>query len=226
MSQPNMLGLEIQKRGRVVILAGEDPDDAIHHRLHALGAHLSPVQRAAVVENLRIVPCIGMGVDLGDAEWLAKIEEQARGTRLMVLDTLTRFHSLDENNAGDAKKIMASMEGIASRTGCAILYLHHVNKSAAMGGMADLQQAARGSSVFVDNARWLAFVAGMTKNEAVTYGIKEADRGMHIRWNVSKQNYAAPRSDSWLKRHDGGVLKAIELKAGPQQMTKKRRDHD
>jgi RecA-family ATPase len=222
MSQPNLLNLEIKKRGKVVILAGEDPADAIHHRLHALGAHLSPAQRAAVVENLRIVPCVGMGVDLCDAEWLMLIEEQAQGARLMVLDTLTRFHSLDENNAVDAKRIMGSLEGVAARTGCSILYLHHVNKSAAMGGTADLQQAARGSSVFVDNARWLAYVAGMTKDEAEGFGIAEEDRRMFIRWNVSKQNYSAPMQDMWLRRGDGGVLRAVELREAvqPQQRRK------
>jgi RecA-family ATPase len=222
MSQPNLLNLEIKKRGKVVILAGEDPADAIHHRLHSLGAHLSPAQRSAVVENLRIVPCVGMGVDLGDAEWLALIEEQARGARLMILDTLTRFHGLDENNAADAKRIMGSLEGVAARTGCSILYLHHVNKSAAMGGMTDLQQAARGSSVFVDNARWLAFLAGMTGDEASSFGIAENDRRMYIRWNVSKQNYSAPMPDRWLKRHDGGVLRAVELQAAESQQQRRK----
>ena len=221
-----MLNLKLEKHGRVVLFAGEDPHEAIHHRLRAMAAHLSPAQRQSVAENLYIAPCIGQGVDLHDEDWFARIEEQAQGTRLMVIDTLTRFHSLDENNAGDAKKIMGVMEGIAARTGCAILFLHHINKSAAMNGMADVQQAARGSSVFVDNARWLAFVAGMTKDEAALYGIKEDDRGMYIRWNVSKQNYSGPRPDAWLKRHEGGVLKAVELKPTTKQTARKGRDYD
>jgi hypothetical protein len=217
-----MLGINIKKHGRVVLFAGEDPAESLHYRLHAMGAYLSPAQRQCVAEKLHIALCVGQGVDLNDKEWLEKIEEQARDARLIVIDTLTRFHSLDENNAADAKKIMCAMESVAARTGCAILFLHHVNKSAAMGGTADLQQAARGSSVFVDNARWLAFVAGMSKDEAVLYGVNETDRGRYLRWNVSKQNYAAPMPDRWLQRLDGGVLRAVELLqvAEPQQRRK------
>jgi RecA-family ATPase len=223
----DLLELNLSSHGPVVILAGEDPDDALHHRLHALGRHLSPAQRAALAERLHIAPCMGLGVDLGNQDWFEVIEEQAQDARLLVIDTLTRFHSLDENNASDAKKIMACMEGIAARTGCSILYLHHINKSAAVGGMADLQQAARGSSVFVDNARWLAFVAGMTKDEAELHGIDQDDRGLYVRWGVSKQNYAAPMPDKWLRRLDGGVLRAIELRAvEPQQTKKKWRNYD
>lgn len=207
----DLLRLGLERHGRAVVLAAEDPDNVLHHRLHALGTHLSPAQRAALSERLNIAPCVGEDVDLHDSEWFAAIEEQAQDARLLVIDTLTKFHSLDENQACDAKKIMSSMEKIAARTGCAILYLHHVNKDSAMNGKADQQQAARGSSVFVDNARWLAFVAGMTKAEAEKYGIDEADRSMYIRWNISKQNYGAPRGDSWLKRHEGGILKAVEL---------------
>jgi RecA-family ATPase len=211
-----MLDLKLEKHGRVVLFAGEDPNDALHHRLHKMGAHLSPAQRQCVSEKLRIVSCVGNGVDLHDPEWFARIEEQAQGSRLMVIDTLTRFHSLDENNASDAKKIMSSLESIASKTGCSILFLHHVNKSSAMGGTTDMQQAARGSSVFVDNARWLAFVAAMSKEEAALYNIREEDRKMYLRWNISKQNYSAPRPDQWLRRCEGGMLRAVNLVEHPQ----------
>lgn len=207
----DLLELDIDKHGRVVFLAGEDPALAIRHRLFKLGSHLSKDQRSFIKENLHIAPCAGKGVDIDDSEWSQIIEEHAEGTRLMVIDTLTRFHSLDENSAQDAKKIMSLLEGIADRTGCSMLYLHHVNKAAATGGMADLQQAARGSSVFVDNARWLSFVACMTKDEAKSYGIDESCRHSYLRWNISKQNYSSPREDSWYQRHSGGILRKVEL---------------
>jgi RecA-family ATPase len=223
------IGLGLQRYGRVVMLAGEDPVEAIHHRMHALGAHLSLAQRGAVCEKLHITSCVGGAIDLTDERWFAQILEQAIDSRLLILDTLTRFHSLDENCASDAKKIMASMESIAAQTSCAILFLHHVNKSSAMSGMADLQQAARGSSVFVDNARWLGFVAGMTRDEAVKFGIAEDNRRRYIRWGISKQNYAPPREDSWLERRDG-VLKSVTLTQTTKQISKLdrqiRRNHD
>jgi len=207
----DLLGLDLKTHGPAVLLAGEDPDEAIHHRLHALATHLSNEKRESVAERLHIIPCLGDGVDISDPEWLELIHEQAEGTRILIVDTLTRFHSLDENSAKDAKIIMSSLEQIARKTGCSILYLHHVNKSSAMNGMAELQQAARGSSVFVDNARWLAFIAGMSEAEAKSYGIDAADRHFYVRWNISKQNYGPPQQDKWLKRHEGGILMAVNL---------------
>lgn len=217
----DMLDLGIKSHGQVAFWAAEDPENAIHHRLHALGTHLTLEQREAISENISLLPCLGQGADIMDNEWLSEIEESAKGTRLLILDTLTRFHSLDENTASDAKKIMAALEGVAQRTNCAILYLHHVNKSAAMSGMADLQQAARGSSVFVDNARWLAFVAGMSAAEAKDYGISDDERSFYLRFNISKQNYSSPVPDKWLKRHSGGVLKVVHLEKQTNTTSKK-----
>jgi len=84
----DMLSLGLEKHGRVVMLAGEDPDNAIHHRIHELGAHLSSAQRQSLAEKLRIAPCVGQGVDIHDDEWIVQIEELAKNTRLMVIDTL------------------------------------------------------------------------------------------------------------------------------------------
>jgi regulatory protein RepA len=101
----NLLGFRLEKHGRVVVLAGEDPANTLYHRMHALGAYLSPAQHSLLSENLHIASCVGMGVDIHDSEWFAQIDNLAKNTRLMVIDTLTRLHSLDENNAGDAKKL-------------------------------------------------------------------------------------------------------------------------
>jgi RecA-family ATPase len=217
----DMLELGIQCHGKVAFWAAEDPKSAIYHRLYALGQHLTLEQKTAISGNIVLLPCLGQGADIMDQEWLDEIEESARGARLLILDTLTRFHSLDENTAADAKKIMAALEGVAQRTNCAILYLHHVNKSAAMNGMGDLQQAARGSSVFVDNARWLAFVAGMSAAEAKDYGIGDDERSFYLRFNISKQNYSSPVPDKWLKRHSGGVLKVVRLEKQKDTKSKK-----
>lgn len=202
-----MSGLPIHGRGPVLLLAGEDPVDAIHTRLNAMGAFLSPEHREAAATSLHVESCIGEGVDLSIDPDLRAIERESIGKRLVVIDTLTRFHSLDENKAADAKYIMGRMEGVAKRTGAAILFLHHVNKAAALGGMADLQQAARGSSVFVDNARWLSFLAGMSPDEADNFGVDQSDRQQWLRFNISKQNYGKRRPDEWYVRDaDTGVL--------------------
>lgn len=197
--------------GSVVFLAAEDPADAIRHRLHALGKHIDKDTREAFAKGFEIEPLAGMQANIDRPDWLAFIESMAVGRRLMFLDTLRRFHELDENDSGQMAYLVGVLEGIAKRTGCAVVFLHHASKAAAMGGMGDQQQASRGSSVLVDNIRWQAFLAGCSKDEAKKMGIDEAVRGYFVRDGVSKQNYGPPIQEGWMRRIEGGVLVPANL---------------
>lgn len=86
--------------GPVIYLPAEDPPTAIHHRLHALGAHLSAEERQAVADGLLIQPLIGSLPNIMAPEWFDGLKRAAEGRRLMVLDTLRRFHIEEENASG------------------------------------------------------------------------------------------------------------------------------
>lgn len=208
---PDLVGGGSLPTGRVVYLPAEDPVPALLHRLHALGKHLSRDQQQAIAEQLYIEPLIGKGADIGTRQWQDYLCGVADGSRLLILDTLRRFHAHDENDSGAMAGVIAEMERIADKTGCSVLFLHHSSKAAALGGQGDIQQASRGSSVLVDNIRWQAYLVGMSKLEAEKYDITE--RGHWVKWGVSKQNYGPPIQERWLRRHDGGILKVEE----PQQ---------
>ncbi|CVG15145.1 Regulatory protein repA [Serratia marcescens] len=149
----------------------------------------------------------------------AEVIEQCEGARLIVLDTLSRIHTLDENSNGEMAQLVAKLEEIATITNASVLYLHHVSKGSARDGQADQQQAVRGASALVDNPRWCGFVAKMTDKEAQNHTdrvydrkpIGEDRRKFFVRFGVSKQNYAEVEDDRWYQRHDGGVLLPVEL---------------
>jgi len=197
--------------GKVAFLAAEDPADAIRHRLHALGQHLGPGVREQFAMDCIIEPLAGLQADINKPDWLEFVEAMASGRRLLFLDTLRRFHQLDENDSGQMALLIGVLEGIAKRTGSTIVFLHHASKAAAMNGQGDMQQASRGSSVLVDNIRWQMFVAGCAKDEAKALGIDEAMRGYFVRAGVSKQNYRPPTGEVWLRRGDGGILIPAEF---------------
>jgi RecA-family ATPase len=222
----NLLDIDVPGRGRVIVLAGEDPPVALHARLRAIGTHLSPEVRESVRQHLTIIPAIGAGIDLMNTSVEAALIKMATGVRLIVIDTLTRFHCEDENDTGRAKAVMAMLERVAKATGATILFLHHVSKASAMAGLTELQQAARGSSVWVDNARWLSFLAGMTREEAERHGISEEDRTKYVRWNISKQNYGSPLPDKWFRRHAGGILLPTALQVTAKATKKEGRKRD
>jgi len=209
--------------GKVAFLAAEDPADAIRHRLHAPGQHLGPGVREQFAMDCIIEPLAGLQADINKPDWLEFVEAMASGRRLLFLDTLRRFHNFDENDSGQMAQLIGILEGVAHRTGCAVVFLHHASKAAALNGQGDMQQASRGSSVLVDNVRWQMFLAGASKDEAKTLGIDEAMRGYFVRAGVSKQNYGPPVADVWMRRAEGGVLVPAEFATSPVTVTRKKK---
>lgn len=215
----DLVGLAPAKAGRVVYYAGEDPKPALIGRIHSIGKHLGQEARGAIVENLMVMPIMGTLLDVMRKRQRADLIEQCKGARLIVLDTLSRIHTLDENSNGDMARLVATLECVAASTGASVLYLHHVSKGSAREGQTDQQQAARGASALIDNARWCGFVAKMTEEQAKSLSDRAYDRqpigndrrGFFVRFGVSKQNYDATPLDQWYKRHDGGVLVPVEL---------------
>ncbi len=214
---PDLLEVGELRTGAVVYLPAEDPPAAIHHRLHALGAHLTGAQRETVADGLLIEPLIGKCPNIMARGWFDGLKRAAEGHRLMVLDTLRRFHIEEENASGPMAQVIGRMEAIAADTGCSIVFLHHANKGAAMAGAGDQQQASRGSSVLVDNIRWQSYLSGMTQAEAEEWGVDDGQRGYFVRYGVSKANYGAPFKECWFRRHDGGVLKQATLERQKRQ---------
>lgn len=161
--------------------------------------------------GLLIQPLIGSLPNIMAADWFDGLKRAAEGRRLMVLDTLRRFHIEEENASGPMAQVIGRMEAIAADTGCSIVFLHHASKGAAMTGAGDQQQASRGSSVLVDNIRWQSYLSSMTSAEAEEWGVDDDQRRFFVRFGVSKANYGAPFADRWFRRHDGGVLKPAVL---------------
>lgn len=215
----DLVGLAPARTGRVIYLAGEDPLPALVCRIHAIGRHLSQQAREAIAENLTLEPIMGDQWDLMDSKWQRRLIDSSTGARLIVLDTLSRIHTRDENSNGDMARLIATLEHVAAGTGASVLYLHHVSKGSARECQTDQQQAARGASALIDNARWCGFVARMTEAEANSLSDRTddrrpigSDRRKHfMRFGESKYNYGEDNDDRWFQRHHGGVLLPVEL---------------
>lgn len=191
--------------GPVVILAVEDPENELFNRWADLGSGLDLKQREQC-SVVRVIPMFGLGFDVMEPFYFEALVKLCTGKRLLILDTLRRIHNLDENNSGDMARVVDMLERVARLTGCAILFLHHTSKGAALSGDGDQQQASRGSSVLVDNIRFQMFMAGMSVEEANAWNIPDADRRFFVRAGMSKVNYGAKLIDLWLRRTDGGIL--------------------
>ena len=199
--------------GRVVFLTGEDPADVLNGRFHAIGQRLNPAEREAMFENLSVAPLVGRGADVMTLEWRRWIAGVTRDARLVVIDTLRRFHQLDENDGGHMAGLLAYMEQLCRENSTTVLFLHHTSKAGALNG-GDAQQASRGSSVLTDNARFQANLVGMTPEQAKQFDVDENCRRNFVRLSFPKINYSAPIPDQWFRRRDGGVLEPAVLERG------------
>ncbi len=215
----DVVNLKPHYTGRVIYLAGEDPQPALVRRIYAIGQHLNQSARKAIAENLILEPIMGKRLNMMDEKHLRRVIDYSTGARLIVLDTLSRIHSLDENSNGDMARLVSVLEHIAATTGAAVLYLHHANKMSARDGLTDQQQAARGASALIDNVRWCGYVAKMSEKESEQLTDRGFDRSpigkdrrnLFVRFGTSKQNYDLPQPDRWYQRGCGGVLLPVEL---------------
>jgi RecA-family ATPase len=225
---PDFLGVGIRQTGDVLYLSAEDPALAIQHRLHTVSYAVRDTVDD-IAAHLEIVSLMGRPVDLNLKPWSDAVKKMAKGRRLVILDTLRRFHCADENNGGEMASLLGILEGIAGDTGASILFLHHAGKGSVLNGGGDIQQASRGSSVLTDNVRGGQInLAGMTETEAKNYGV--ADRGSYVRVVQSKVNFGGRSLDRWLQRAEGGLLVPVSLDAAahrdqPVQRSRKERSH-
>jgi hypothetical protein len=205
------LALDAQA-GRVLYIASEDPGDVLHARVHALASRLNSAQRDSLIERLHIWPTLGQAGDLlDDGRAAADIAQRGEGCRLIVLDTISRWHTGDENARTDSARVMRRLEQIAAATGAAVLFLHHTSKAAALEGNGSMQQAARGSSVWVDEARFCLTMTKCSEQEARDFGIDDEFRDFFIKTTLAKANYVAPQPARWLRRREGGVFEPVEM---------------
>jgi hypothetical protein len=206
------LAINQPERGRVLYLASEDPAEVLHARIHTLASLLNQPQREALIENLHVLPSLGKTGDLLDGgRTAAELAQRGEGCRLIVLDTLSRWHTGDENARADAARVMRRLEQIAAATGAAVLFLHHTSKAATLAGQGSTQQAARGSSVWIDEARYCVTMARCSASEAEDFRIDDDLRGFFVKTTVAKSNYVPPQPPRWLRRGEGGLLEPVEI---------------
>lgn len=217
----DILDLKPNVNGGVLYVSLEDSSIILKRRLFEIGQILDDDTKKSVARNLRIWQLFGSEVDIMDSEgfWCFHIIEEANrllNPKLVILDTLSRAHSFDENNNGQMARVVSKIEKIAKETEATILFLHHISKASALNPSS--QQSARGASSLIDNARWCAQLTRMTEEESKQWTDRHYDRSTPIgdrrkyflKMSVVKSNYSMIPPDMWFERVPGGVLKPAD----------------
>lgn len=202
-----LLQLDVSSHGRVLYLNAEDGPDVLWHRLHAIAAHLPPAAREEAAAGVSLMPVVGNGVDIRSDAWTSAIVEAGKGTRLIILDTHSRWAAgTPENDNALQTEVVKRYESIAKATGAAVLFLHHSSKAMTLEGRQDEQGAARGASAITDASRYQAWMQTMTAAAAKEAGIPDRERSKYVSFGAAKVNAAAKPEPVLLQRQEGGVL--------------------
>ena len=199
------------KRGAVLYLAGEG-----HHGLRGRAAAWAYHYG---LEDIDMDMWLTQsGCDLNTAEGYRRVADTVRTLplipNLIVVDTLHRFLSGDENSAQDAKTMLDACGALMQEFGCSVLLVHHTGVSD------EAQHRARGSSAWrgaLDIE--ISIVPGKDDQpmEIVQRKSKDAEMAQPV--------YAELRSveiPGWLDE-DGEQVKSavVEICAAPAQAPKK-----
>lgn len=213
LTSKDMIGFNgVNVANKVVYLTAEDPLVILQDRMSHFGIHLNESERQNVIKNFTVQSIHGYSPELlnnkGDRNeiWISAIKRLAEGKKLLMMDTLRKFHKAEENDSGHMTHLTQILDEIASETGCSILFLHHTNKISTLSGQGGNQSASRGSSALVDNIRYQMNLSVMTEAEAIKKGVAEDLRHNFVKLESAKLNYSKNKGDWWFRRGEGGVL--------------------
>lgn len=157
------------------------------------------------------------GCDLNTPAGYLKVVEQVRGLpsvpSLIVVDTLHRFLSGDENSAQDAKTMLDACNALMREFDCAVLLVHHTGVSE------EAQHRARGSSAW-RGALDIEISIIPAKDEAPMQIVqrKSKDAEMAEPLHVELQQVTIP---GWMDEDEQPVTSAVVAQAQAPESSKK-----
>lgn len=214
----DLLEIKPHKTGKVVYIAGEDPCSVIAQRIHSIGGHFTDQAKEEITKNLVIESMMGERLDIMSEAGIKRVLSLADKPRLIILDTLSRIHQLDENSNRDMALLITRLEQLAVISGASVLFLHHVSKTSGRDANTD-QRSSRGASALIDNSRWCGYLTPMTPEESSRWfekdsvtpiGVNSAQK--YLRFGENKRNFASAKEGAqWYQRSEEGVLVCVTL---------------
>lgn len=185
--------VRVEKTGSVLYVDEENPKRVVESRLHRMvrGRDLdldAPVPITYLIKNH-----LKLDRPYGLATLRSKIEQV--NPVLVVLDSLVRFHSSEENSNTEMADFFGEViTPLSVEYGCAFLILDHLRKP---GKDDDKQEAGHrirgaGTKADVGDTIWTVF------------GDRDTDcRTLQCRKNRSEESLPAPMTTRWVKGDDG-----------------------
>lgn len=208
------LGHKIAGHGPVVMLAAEDSRDELHRRAFALGltfpARFYCVTMAELEQPLALVQQGQRGVE-GTPFW-REVVDQCLTLRpwLIIVDPMSCFVQGDANDPAVGAYSMGLFQGLATKTGAAVILVHHMSKMRDGISSPDAARAAiRGSTALVDHARG-AYALWNEKEDKAKKTCEalgeDYKRGKVVKGCLVKHNFRGDDEVTDFVRQENGLL--------------------
>ena len=213
----------------LVLFAEEDEGD-IHRRVAATigAAGLTPEEHALVFDGRLMVRSM---LDLENVA-LAKYDpergvvdgrllrdlrralEKRPTIRWIVLDPLALLHQLGENDNGAMAQLLRLLGRVAREFNVAIWVVHHLSKAGALAD--DLNnQAIRGASAIVDNARAAILLQRLTASDAAVVQATPDEARRMVRLTFGKNSHGDPLDACYVRIRDDGSVEPLAVQPMP-----------
>ena len=225
---------EIERPFRVLYLTGEESGRTVHARAHGVLARL-PIEvqeeAAGLFWAFSVAGCVhlvepdGQGglrptESYGDLDRLI----DRIGPDIVFLDTFSRLVPTPENDNPAVTAACGLLEELIAKHECAIVLLHHTNKtvSSLVNAKDELytalgQAVVRGASALPACARWVANMAPLSEEFArkvIGERAQGQSSGKFVALRVSKKNEGPSEAIHYLEHGEGGFFEQVEP-AGP-----------
>lgn len=199
----------------------EDPEDVLHRRAYSIWNECDWLGDIKPPSNFFVYPGVGQigrlmvktpnGPTVTDwYEWLEELLGRYPGVEVLVLDPMSRFFGLDENDNSDVTAFVAMLESFCqNHQPLTVIVAHHVAKHLWKQDTSLI--TGRGGSGLTDGMRWTVNMSTLSKEDLKAYPSLEGDSWKYVAMDVGKSNYAPElASKIFLERGKGGVLKIID----------------
>jgi hypothetical protein len=223
-----LTGEHIFQRCRVLIVSLEDDADELRRRIRAVRLHYdippseldgwlflaAPGAKAGKLmatdnKGHRIFGTLGPNLEVTITK---------RSIDLVMLDLFIKAHACEENNNNAIDGVLQLLTDLASKHNIAVDAPHHVAKGQMEPGDAS---RGRGASSLKDGARLIYTCLPMSREEALQFGLAEADHNDYVRIDSGKVNITkASRTAQWFHLASVQLDNATKLyPAGDQVQT-------
>ncbi len=208
--------------GDVLYLYSEDSPRVMHRRFHALSQQLGGIPTPDIywmhfkcVRNrppkLMIRGYQGLAQTQNDViHALITTLQQYPRPRLVILDPMVKFHTLEENSNTEMNQFLDLLGWIGEAVGSAILVTHHTTKGkSADTGDLGAQEASRGAGAIVNEARWQASLKPIGPKMIAELGLDEAQAWRYLTLSTPKRNSTGRLTDILLECGPEGILLSV-----------------